>query len=80
MPKFVTIGYGDEAGYDRTAPDVRNAAHAHDRKMAEHGALIGIARKPMQVRNPDAKGIQTDGPTCRLPCRWRDLRSLKPPI
>ena len=60
MPKFVTIGYGDEAGYDRKAPEVRNAAHAHDREMAEHGALIGIARKPTQVRNLDAKGVQID--------------------
>jgi hypothetical protein len=30
MPKFVTIGYGDEVGYERTAPEVRDAAHAHD--------------------------------------------------
>ena len=60
MPKFVTIGYGDEAGYNRTAPGVRDAAHAHDRELAERGALIGIARTPTQVRNPDAKGVQTD--------------------
>jgi hypothetical protein len=25
MPKFVTIGYGDRAGYDRTDPPVRDA-------------------------------------------------------
>jgi hypothetical protein len=60
MPKFVTIGYGDEAGYKRTAPDVRAAAHAHDRDLAEHGALIGIARRPTVVRNPDARGVQTE--------------------
>jgi hypothetical protein len=30
MPKYVTIGYGDQAGYERTAPEVRAAAHAHD--------------------------------------------------
>jgi hypothetical protein len=59
MPKFVTIGYGDKAGYDRTAPDVRNAAHAHDRALAEGGALIGIAGTPTQVRNPDAAGVRT---------------------
>ena len=60
MPKFVTIGYGDEAGYNRTPPDVRNAAHAHDRELVEHGALVGIARTPTQVRNPDAKGVETE--------------------
>ena len=60
MPKFVTIGYGDEAGYDRTAPQVRDAAHANDAKLKERGALIGIAGPPVQVRNPDAKGTQTE--------------------
>ncbi len=30
MPKFVTIGYGDQAGYDRTPQAIRDAAHAHD--------------------------------------------------
>ena len=60
MPMFVTIGYGDEAGYNRTAPDVRNAAHAHDRDLVKQGALIGIAKTPTQVRNPDAAGVQTD--------------------
>jgi hypothetical protein len=59
MPKFVTIGYGDEAGYKQTAPEVRDAAHAHDRKLADGGALIGIAKAPTQVRNPDATGVQT---------------------
>jgi hypothetical protein len=59
MPKFVTIGYGDEAGYDRTAPEVRDAAHAHDRKLAENGALIGVAKTPIQVRNHDAQGVET---------------------
>ena len=30
MPKFVTIGYGDREGYDRTPAAIRDAAHAHD--------------------------------------------------
>lgn len=59
MPKFVTIGYGDQAGYDRTAVDVRNAAHAHDDELKKNGALMGIAGDPVQVRNPDAKRIRT---------------------
>ena len=31
MPKFVTIGYGDREGYDRTDP----AAHAHDAQLSK---------------------------------------------
>lgn len=59
MPKFITIGYGDEAGYQRTAAAVRDAAHAHDARMQADGALIGVAGRPVQVRNPDAAGIET---------------------
>jgi hypothetical protein len=59
MPKFVTIGYGDEAGYNRTAPEVRSAAHARDETLVEEGALVGRAGAPIQVRNPDAKGVET---------------------
>lgn len=59
MPKFVAIGYGDQAGYDRTAPETRAAAHAHDDALKRRGALIGIAGKPVQVRNPDARGVET---------------------
>ena len=59
MPKFVTIGYGDREGYDRTPPGIRNAAHAHDDKICQEGALMGIAGAPVQVRNPDAAGVKT---------------------
>lgn len=63
MPKFVTIGYGDRAGYDRTPQPVRDAAHAQDAKLVSEGALVGIAGVPVQVRNPDAEGVETrDGP------------------
>jgi hypothetical protein len=63
MPKFVTIGYGDQEGYERTAPAVRDAAHAHDAKLQKDGVLMGIAGAPVQVRNPDASQVQTtDGP------------------
>lgn len=60
MPKYVTIGYGDRAGYDRTAPEVRDAAHAHDAELGRRGVLMGIAGSPVQVRNPDATGVQTE--------------------
>lgn len=58
MPKFVTIGYGDQAGYDRTAREIRDAAHAHDADLLQRGALIGIAGAPVQVRNPDAASVE----------------------
>lgn len=59
MPKFVTIGYGDQRGYDRTAPAIRAAAHAHDAKLQRDGVLMGIAGAPVQVRNPAAAGVET---------------------
>jgi len=63
MAKFLTIGYGDQAGYDRTDPTVRAAAHGHDDRLRESGATIGIAGAPVQVRNHDAAGVtRVDGP------------------
>lgn len=58
MPKFVTIGYGDRRGYDRTPQAVRDAAHAHDEKLKAEGATIGIAGRPVQVRNPAGTATQ----------------------
>ena len=51
MAKFITVGYGDETGYKRTAPPLRDAAHAHDARLRAGGSLIGMAGKPVQVRN-----------------------------
>ncbi|MEO8245039.1 MAG: transcription initiation protein [bacterium] len=63
MAKFVTIGYGDRAGYDRTTAKVRTEAHAHDAMLTAAGAVMGIAGPPVQVRNPDAAGVKiTQGP------------------
>lgn len=65
MPMFVTIGYGDRDGYDRTAAAVREAAHAHDRHLQESGAMpvVGMAGTPVQVRNHDAAQTRTnEGP------------------
>ena len=33
MARFVTIGYGDEAGYERTAQEVMDRAHGVDEAM-----------------------------------------------
>lgn len=45
---------------DRTAPQIREAAHANDAKLKQRGALIGVAGSPIQVRNPEAKGVETE--------------------
>jgi hypothetical protein len=60
VPKFITIGYGDQAGYEQTAPEVRNAAHAHDEELRARGAIMGIAGPAVQVRNPDASGVRIE--------------------
>ncbi len=59
MAKFITVGYGDASGYERTAPSVRDAAHAQDARLKASGALIGVAGSPMQVRNHDDAGMRT---------------------
>ncbi|HVW43177.1 MAG TPA: YciI family protein [Amycolatopsis sp.] len=66
MAKFITIGYGDSAGYERTDPAVRDAAHAHDERLRAGGAVMGIAGPPVQVRNHNDAGPQlTAGPYLR---------------
>ena len=60
MPKFITIGYGDRAGYDSTPKEIRDAAHAHEAEMEKGGALIGVAGAPVQVRNTLAAGVRTE--------------------
>ena len=70
MPTFITIGYGDRNGYDRTYAADRDAAHAHDAQLRKAGTLMGMAGTPVQVRNADAKHIYTrTGPfmSCSLP-------------
>jgi hypothetical protein len=59
MPWFITIGYGDEAGYVATDEAVRLRAHAHDSELADRGAVIGAAGSPVQVRNHDEAGVRT---------------------
>ena len=58
MPRFLTIGYGDRAGYERTPEPVRTAAHTQDARLAAEGAVIGIAGAPVQVRNTEASGVE----------------------
>jgi hypothetical protein len=66
MPTFITIGYGDEAGYNRVSDDCKRAAHARDDELSASGALVGIAGHPVQVRNSDGAGVRIEsGPYLR---------------
>lgn len=66
MATFITIGYGDSAGYEQTDASVRDAAHAHDARLRAQGAQMGVAVDPVQVRNHDNGGVQaTQGPFMR---------------
>ena len=60
MPKFVTIGYGDRDGYDRTDAAVRDAAHEHDARLRAGGAVMGVAGAPVRVRNHDGAGASVE--------------------
>lgn len=60
MATFITIGYGDAAGYHRLGDDCRQAAHARDDALRAAGALIGTAGRPVQVRNPDGAGVRIE--------------------
>ena len=63
MPTFITIGYGDRAGYDRTDQALRDQAHAHDAHLRATGVEMGIAHEPVQVRNHDDAGVTVQNGT-----------------
>jgi hypothetical protein len=66
MPTFITIGYGDEAGYNRVSDECKQAAHARDDALSAAGALVGRAEDPVQVRNPEGAGVRIErGPFLR---------------
>lgn len=66
MATFITIGYGEEAGYHRLSDDRRQAAHARDDELSASGALVARAGDPVQVRNPDGAGVRIEqGPFLR---------------
>lgn len=68
MARFVTIGYGDQDGYERIDAAVRDQAHIHDARLRDRGFDMGIAGAPVQVRNHDAAGVTTEaGPFMSTP-------------
>jgi len=58
--KFVTIGYGDREGYDRTDQAVRDEAHAHDARLRAAGVEMGVAGSPVRVRNHGGDGTEVE--------------------
>jgi hypothetical protein len=58
MPKFITIGYGDQRGYDRTPHAIRDAAHRHDQTLRAAGVVMGMAGSPVQIRNPENAEVE----------------------
>lgn len=66
MATFVTIGYGDQAGYERTDPAVLEKAHRGDAELVSNGAIVGPASPPVQVRNHDGnRRTVQEGPFLR---------------
>ncbi|EYR78497.1 MULTISPECIES: YciI family protein [Rhizobiaceae] len=59
MPRFITIEYGAAAAADRTSQPARDAAHARDADLRSEGAIMGIAGPPVQIRNPEGRGMET---------------------
>jgi hypothetical protein len=53
----LTIGYGDEAGYNRTPQELRDAAHEHDASLVAAGAIVGSMSNPVQVRNHQGREV-----------------------
>jgi hypothetical protein len=60
MPRYLTIGYGDQAGYDGTPQEVRDAAHEHDAKLVRAGAITAILGEPVRVTNRHDRGTVTE--------------------
>ncbi len=60
MARFITIGYGDEAGYNRVSDECKRVAHARDDELSAAGAVIGGAGQPVQVRNPEGAGVRIE--------------------
>jgi hypothetical protein len=66
MARFLTIGYGDPAGYDNTPQGIRDAAHEHDAQLVREGAITAMMLAPVCVTNKHDEGMRvTPGPFMR---------------
>jgi hypothetical protein len=59
MPRYLTIGYGDQSGYDDTPPELRDAAHEHDARLIRDGAITSVLSTPVRVTNKHDQGVET---------------------
>lgn len=60
MPTFIAIGYGDVAGYEKTARHIRDRAHEHDAHLRRDGARMWTAGTPVKVRNTEGEGTSVE--------------------
>ena len=81
MATFVTIGYGYQDGYDRTSPEVRDEAHAHDTLLRNRGADMGSRASRYRCVTMMPLGSRwTAAPSCAQGCRWPASPSSRPQI
>ncbi|QDG93255.1 transcription initiation protein [Rhizobium sp. NIBRBAC000502774] len=79
MPTFITIGYGNEEGYQRTDESVRTKAHAHDDWLKEGETRMGIAGTPTQVRNHGGTQVVVEsGPFMHSPLPIAGFAIIEP--
>jgi hypothetical protein len=58
MPRYLTIGYGERAGYDNTPQGQRDAAHEHDAQLVRDGAVTAVMLPPVRVTNRHDQGTE----------------------
>lgn len=81
MPRFVTIGYGDEEGYNRTDKAACADAHAHDARLQQSGVEMGKAGRAIQVRNHEGRQVTvSEGHSCGPICLSQVSQSSMLPI
>ena len=57
---FITIGYGDRDGYERTDPAVRDAAHAHDERVRATACSWASPASRSRCATTTARACETD--------------------
>lgn len=73
MPKFITIGYGDRARYERISQTVKDSAHGSDARMKRECAATTPSGKSRDHRAPSRTALSRFG-------RWGRGLPMKPRI
>lgn len=75
MPKFLTIGYGDRAGYERSNVAAQDAAHVHDDQLRAQGVEMGLRADPCRSETRMRLGRQhSTARSCLPTCQSQDSR------